>query len=89
VLFRCDVCGDILTESEIIQVPVPHPKRETYVMVNQCPECGECEDFTNICDAPFCEKEATCGWPSESGYRRTCGEHMRNNDKQEANMKTS
>jgi hypothetical protein len=29
------------------------------------------------CDAPGCEGEATCGWPSDAGYRRTCGPHMR------------
>ncbi len=29
------------------------------------------------CDEPGCEQEATCGWPSDSGYRRTCGKHMR------------
>lgn len=29
------------------------------------------------CDEPGCGKHAHCGWPSEKGYRRTCGEHMR------------
>ena len=29
------------------------------------------------CDEPGCEKEATCGWPSTDGYRRTCGDHYR------------
>jgi hypothetical protein len=29
------------------------------------------------CDEPGCEQEATCGWPSDTGYRRTCGPHMR------------
>ena len=76
-LYRCEVCGHVLPESQILQIQVPHPNRPpAYVMVNQCPECGECEQFVNVCDVPFCEKEATCGWPSEAGYRRTCGEHM-------------
>ena len=29
------------------------------------------------CDEPGCEQEATCGWPSDAGYRRTCGGHYR------------
>lgn len=29
------------------------------------------------CDESGCMDEATCGWPSEKGYRRTCGKHMR------------
>lgn len=30
-----------------------------------------------LCDEPGCMKRRTCGWPSETGYRHTCGEHMR------------
>ena len=29
------------------------------------------------CDEPGCEKETSCGWPSDTGYRRTCGGHYR------------
>ena len=29
------------------------------------------------CDEPGCEQEATCGRPSDAGYRRTCGGHYR------------
>jgi hypothetical protein len=29
------------------------------------------------CDTPGCDKRADCGWPSPTGYRRTCGLHMR------------
>jgi len=27
------------------------------------------------CDEPGCLQRATCGSPTENGYRRTCGEH--------------
>lgn len=33
-------------------------------------------DRINACDEPGCTREATCGFPTPSGYRRTCGEHM-------------
>ena len=29
------------------------------------------------CEEPGCKKQSSCGWPSPSGYRRTCGEHMK------------
>ena len=31
----------------------------------------------HMCDEPGCFKDAGCGWPSENGYRMTCGEHYR------------
>lgn len=31
-------------------------------------ECREC-------DEPGCTKEASCGWPTEGEYRRTCHDH--------------
>jgi hypothetical protein len=27
------------------------------------------------CDEPGCTEDGTCGWPTESGYRRTCYRH--------------
>jgi hypothetical protein len=27
------------------------------------------------CDEPGCHKQRSCGWPSKTGYRNTCGEH--------------
>lgn len=33
--------------------------------------------FFNICDEDGCYSEASCGWPSENGYRHTCFEHMK------------
>lgn len=29
------------------------------------------------CDEPGCTKQQSCGWPSDAGYRLTCGEHMK------------
>lgn len=28
------------------------------------------------CDELGCSAIASCGWPSDTGYRRTCGHHM-------------
>lgn len=35
----------------------------------------ELKRFSNVCDEPGCFRYASCGWPSEAGYRRTCYEH--------------
>lgn len=78
MFFTCDECGKRLTEEEILVVKIPHP-RPRYgnptVDVNQCPECGTCEQFTNACDEPGCTAEALYGWPSSDGYRYTCWRH--------------
>lgn len=31
----------------------------------------------NMCDESGCFKDAGCGWPSDAGYRWTCGDHYR------------
>jgi hypothetical protein len=30
-----------------------------------------------LCDEPDCGERSTCGFPTDKGYRRTCGEHYR------------
>jgi hypothetical protein len=35
----------------------------------------EAERIANTCDVPGCGKPAGCGWPSATGYRRTCFDH--------------
>jgi hypothetical protein len=77
VFFRCNDCDHVMLETAIVRATVKHPKDPaTQIYLNQCPECGECQNFTNVCDEPGCEAEATCGWPTPTGYRRTCGKHM-------------
>jgi hypothetical protein len=29
-----------------------------------------------MCDEPGCKEEITCGTPTPTGYRRTCGKHL-------------
>lgn len=46
-----------------------------------CPECRSINCFTPLCDEEGCKKEASCGWPSDDGYRQTCGKHYREGKK--------
>lgn len=84
--WECDECGVIIPNSAILVIFVGHPKRgHGKVSVSQCPECGEVNCFTALCDEPGCTREVTCGWPTKSGgYRNTCGDHMRSNEDQVA-----
>ncbi len=76
VRFRCDECGWIGDESEIITAPNPF---EALEVVSGCPRCKAVDQFTNTCDEPGCDKDAGCGWPTkDGGYRRTCYEHSNN-----------
>jgi hypothetical protein len=35
------------------------------------------EAIVRQCDEPGCQREASCGFPVEGGYRRTCYEHSK------------
>jgi hypothetical protein len=39
-----------------------------------CPDCQE-QTLCTCCDEPECRCEATCGTPTDSGYRWTCHKH--------------
>ncbi len=43
-----------------------------------CPKCKTVDNMIEACDEPGCWKAATCGTPTPSGYRRTCGDHWPN-----------
>ena len=72
--WRCKECDwlGLTSDIEIVKDPKPGSTMEW----NVCPCCRSAESFVNICDEPYCQKEAGCGWPDEHGiYRRTCYEH--------------
>lgn len=38
------------------------------------------KDLVGLCDEPDCYRSASCGWPSDRGYRHTCYDHMEKKD---------
>ena len=66
----CDWCGD---DAELLRAASPFEPADT---ICGCPKCKAVEDIVIACDEPGCDRESTCGWPSDGGYRRTCGKHM-------------
>jgi len=67
---RCDWVGD---DSEMLTAPNPFDGSALVV----CPKCKTLESsvFT-ACDEPDCNRAATCGTPTPTGYRSTCYDHM-------------
>ena len=61
IIYICDTCNMICTESQILEYGCPHCPTET--------------SFSLICDEPGCDKKATCGTVTENKYRETCNQH--------------
>lgn len=82
--WKCDVCGWIGFDSQILEAPSPFRDDDT---LTACPKCRMTEGFTELCDIDGCTSEATCGTPIKDGfatfsgddsrddYLRTCGKH--------------
>lgn len=66
----CDECGWHGTEP--LKAPSPF---EADAVILGCPECKEVNTMQIACDEEGCWKQATCGTPTPSGYRGTCGMH--------------
>ena len=73
LVWRCDECEAVYLDCDLDRVP--DPQQGSTRVWTVCPGCRAAEQFTNLCDEPGCLRQASCGWPSISGYRRTCGVH--------------
>jgi len=71
--WKCVSCDNISLETELLRATNPFDKDET---IEGCPICKCVFGFTEICDEPECTRDATCGFPVENGYRRTCYKHL-------------
>jgi predicted nucleic acid-binding Zn-ribbon protein len=78
--WQCNDCGEIYDDPELLTAP--NPFDDSLIIVG-CPNCKSVGDFMEICDEPNCNRPASCGFPTPDGYRRTCGDHMREFDPDE------
>jgi DNA-directed RNA polymerase subunit RPC12/RpoP len=70
--YRCLGCGQEFSSTEFLRAPSPFdPSTELL----GCPYCRGIDGFALLCDEPGCRRDATCGFPTREGYRRTCGAH--------------
>jgi ssDNA-binding Zn-finger/Zn-ribbon topoisomerase 1 len=72
--WQCTECRVISIQSDLLEAKNPFDEE---MVISGCPICKTVESFTEICDEPGCTRDASCGFPTLTGYRRTCGDHMR------------
>lgn len=69
----CEECGWVGRENELLTAENPFRPED---MVTGCPKCKSLDTIRAGCDEPGCDEIATCGTPTEKGYRMTCGYHV-------------
>jgi rubredoxin len=74
LLWKCTNCRWHGEEKKLLHADSPFNPQDELVA---CPQCKSVYDLVNMCDEPNCTDEATCGFPTPTGYRRTCGKHYR------------
>lgn len=72
--FICGVCDWHGHEPEALRAPNPFSEGGMETMCG-CPACREPNTMKTACDEPDCWRAVTCGTPTSSGYRSTCGDH--------------
>ena len=67
----CNKCGHKCSADDLLKGFNPF---SGYNLLG-CPECYALDDYTVACEVDDCWKKATCGTPTNEGYKQTCGEH--------------
>jgi hypothetical protein len=69
----CQDCNWRGHESQALVAPNPFSEDEE---IMGCPHCKAIGTFDYVCDQLNCWQLVSCGFPTDDGYRSTCGEHM-------------
>ncbi len=70
--FLCRECSWV--GDEYLKAPNPFDKNDSLA---GCPKCLDVNTLVGVCEIENCNKEATCGTPTDKGYVRCCGKHYR------------
>ena len=65
-------CGWKGISTEVLKELNPFDERE---IILGCPKCKDVNTVVLACDEADCWEKADCGFPTGSGYRRTCYSH--------------
>jgi len=65
------LCDDGMTISNEFDLDLKDNVIEAYKSKDE----KKLKQSLGLCDEPDCFKYISCGWPSEDGYRTTCGDH--------------
>lgn len=66
-------CGWHGSSDDVLIAPSPFYPTD---ILWACPWCKVVNETYTACDEPDCWEPATCGTPTQSGYRSTCGKHI-------------
>ena len=72
--FVCTECDSHVNGCDILTAPNPFFKRD---LIFGCPKCRSAKTLLSVCDEPDCWELDTCGFPTDTGYRRTCYAHFK------------
>jgi hypothetical protein len=74
---RCDdfKCGWHGMFDETLSAKNPFETADDTAEIHACPSCRMIQEFRVACDEEGCWEFVSCGTPTESGYRQTCGKH--------------
>ncbi|MBL0320730.1 MAG: hypothetical protein IPP74_15755 [Alphaproteobacteria bacterium] len=72
--WKCTECQTITDDDQLLIDNNPFIKGRIIVA---CPSCYTVNAVVIVCDEYGCERVATFGYPTDEGYKNTCGEHMR------------
>lgn len=68
----CKECSWRGASGDLLLAKSPFQKGDTLV---GCPSCKCVNCFESLCDEPGCFEPVSCGTPTPTGYRSTCGKH--------------
>lgn len=72
--YRCTECGEITHKDDLLDAPNLFYPGDN---ISGCPECKAIERFELLCYEGNCENRVECGFPTDNGYKRTCGDHYK------------
>jgi len=75
--FGMDAYGALLEHGMTISNEFDLNMKDDIVKAYKSGDEAKMKEALSLCDEPGCFDDVSCGWPSENGYRRTCGEHMK------------
>lgn len=68
----CDDCRWCGLMAEVLTTENPFDPGDALL---GCPACKQVNTIRYACDEPDCWKAVTCGTPTNTAYRNTCGQH--------------
>ena len=71
--WKCRRCSWRSEKPSFLYAPNPFDPDDE---IAGCPQCKMVDCFECVCDVPDCWELQSCGFPTPTGYRQTCGKHF-------------